>query len=73
MNSLLRIRIKVDDMTVSAAKRIENNSDSKPWDITATFRSSEDKEKVMKSKNKLKNSVYKQVLFTMISQKKRGF
>ena len=61
MNSLLRIHIKVVDVTVSVAKRIESNSDSKPWVITATFRSSEDKEKMMKSKNKLKNSVYKQV------------
>ena len=60
-NYLVKNHIKVDDVTVSAANRLESNSENKLGVVIVTFRSSEDKEKVMKAKNQLKSSTYKHV------------
>ena len=73
INSLIKSHTKVNDVNVSAARRIASNLDSKPGVVIATFTSREDKDNVMKAKNNLKIWLTKRCLFTMIGLKKRGF
>ena len=61
INLLIKSHTRVDEVTVSAARRLSSNADGKPGVVIVTFSTKEDKEKVMKSKNSLKDTVYKQV------------
>ena len=61
VNNLIKNHIKVSDVTVSEANRLDSGSDSRPGVVIATFRSSEEKEKVMKAKHRLRSSTYKNV------------
>ena len=56
VNSLIREGLDIRDVSVSSTERKLSRVQSKPGVVIATFKSAEDKRKVMSEKSKLKNS-----------------
>ena len=56
INSLIREGLDIRDVSVSSTERKLSRVQSKPGVVIATFKSAEDKRKIMSKKSKLKNS-----------------